>query len=273
MLLPSRLSTSTLGDLLGALHRQGTTGLLELCELWTPGGASVPGRQHRIQLHAGLVTAVDTPLPAPKLGELLERSGAISSSGVARLAAMTAARSGRLTGEQLIAAGLVTREALERALRAQLRARLDALFGLAEASICFHTARPLADTLRRIGPLGPTDFLHGRPRARDVRRAGRPSPFGSVPRSEAARDPRGAPRSADPGHAAPRPARALDERKLRALALLGLGADASEADVRRAFRRLAARLHPDRIAASGGAAAQSTARFAELSAAYHLLVA
>jgi hypothetical protein len=247
MHLPSRLSTSTLGDLLGALHRQRTTGLLELCELWTPSGATVPGRQHRIQLHAGLITAVDTPLPAPRLGELLEQSGALLSSAVARIAAVSAARIGRLTGEQLVTAGLVSPDAVERALRAQLRARLDAVFAIEEASICFHTARPLAEALRRIGPLPPGDFLHGRPRTRDRRRAGPP------PR--------------------PAPARAMDERRRRALQVLGLGEGASEADVRRAFRRLAARLHPDRGDAAGVPAAQRTARFAELSAAYHLLVA
>jgi hypothetical protein len=260
MHLPSRLSTSTLGDLLGALHRQRTTGLLELCELWTPSGATVPGRQHRIQLHAGLITAVDTPLPAPRLGELLEQSGALLSSAVARIAAVSAARIGRLTGEQLVTAGLVSPDAVERALRAQLRARLDAVFAIEEASICFHTARPLAEALRRIGPLPPVEFLHGRPRARDRRRA--PAGAGHRPSAGPAREER-----------ARGPARTTDERRRRALQLLGLGEGASEAEVRGAFRRLAARLHPDRGDAAGVPASVRTARFAELSAAYHLLVA
>lgn len=254
MLLPSRLSTSTLGDLLGALHRQGTTGLLELCELWSPGGKAVPGRIHRVQLHAGLVTAVETPLPTPRLGELLERRGALCSPGIARLAAATAARAGCLTGEQLLSSGLITRPDLEAALRDQLRARLDALYAVEEASICFHTARPLTDSLRRVGPLKPTDFLHGRPRARDKRRA----PPRTQTHSAAPPPPPPPPRS--------QPVR-VDERRLRALHLLGLREGATEADVRRAFRRLAADLHPDR------ATTQTTARFAELSAAYHLLVA
>jgi hypothetical protein len=250
MHLPSRLSTSTLGDLLGSLHRQGTTGLLELCELRTPSGSTVPGRQHRIQLHGGLVTAVETPLVAPKLGELLERRGVLGEASVGRYA-VVAARGGRQTGEVLVAAGLVTGDAVARALRDQLRARLDALFKIEEASICFHTARPLAEALRRIGPLPPSEFLHGRPRARDRRRAARGPASARAERPSPPRVPRG------------------DEPRLRALQLLGLRDGASEAEVRRAFRRLAVELHPDRTAGS----AQSTARFAELSAAYHLLVA
>jgi curved DNA-binding protein CbpA len=56
--------------------------------------------------------------------------------------------------------------------------------------------------------------------------------------------------------------------------LLGISGEASLGDVRRAFRRLAGQLHPDRIvAASPEEQRRTAARFAELSAAYHLLVA
>ncbi|WP_437491038.1 J domain-containing protein [Sorangium sp. So ce1014] len=272
MQLPSRLSTSTLGDLLGALHRERTTGLLELCELRTPSGSTVPGRQHRIQLFSGLVTAVETPLRVPRLGEILAREGSAPEPSIQRLAALVAAHRGRRTGEVLVAAGLIPESAVARALQIQLRARLEALFAIEEATICFHTARPLAGSLRQTGPLAPSDFLHGRPRARDRHRrvagAARGGPSSAPPRgAPSSAPPRGAPSSAPPR------AVRLDEPRRRALEVLGLREGATEAEIRRTFRRMAAVLHPDRGAAQPGERAQRTAQFAELSAAYHLLVA
>ncbi|WP_437580319.1 J domain-containing protein [Sorangium sp. So ce887] len=263
MQLPSRLSTSTLGDLLGALHRERTTGLLELCELRTPSGSTVPGRQHRIQLFSGLVTAVETPLRVPRLGEILAREGSAPEPSIQRLAALVAAHRGRRTGEVLVAAGLIPESAVERALQIQLRARLEALFAIEEATICFHTARPLAGSLRQTGPLAPSDFLHGRPRARDRHRR----VAGAARGAPSSAPPRGAPSSAPPR------AVRLDEPRRRALEVLGLREGATEAEIRRTFRRMAAVLHPDRGAAQPGERAQRTAQFAELSAAYHLLVA
>ncbi|HEY4120905.1 MAG TPA: J domain-containing protein [Byssovorax sp.] len=61
MNLPGRLAGSTLGDLLGALHRSRITGVVELAEV-AGAGRGVPGRRHRIALADGLVADVDTEL-------------------------------------------------------------------------------------------------------------------------------------------------------------------------------------------------------------------
>ncbi len=200
MHLPGRLSTSTLGDLLGSLHRESITGVIELREIRSAFGRGVPGRLHRVHLRAGLVVAVETPLPVPP--------------------------------------------------RAELRARVDALFTLEDASVAFRTARPLPQALLA-APLGPGEFLHGRPRARDRVRA----PRDEAPRSSA------------------RPT-ATDDPCERARRLLGIPPGAALGEVRRAFRKIAGSLHPDRLAsAAAEEQRRQAARFAELSAAYHLLVA
>jgi len=202
MHLPGRLSASTLGDLLGALHRERVTGLLELSEVRGPRGRSVPGRIHRIHLRGGLVVAVES------------------------------------------------------ALGADLRERLEALFAIEEATLAFRTARPLAAQPML---LLPRDFLHGRPRARDRGRTG------ATPRGRSADEtppPRSGVRSTP------------EDARDRARKLLGICGDVGLGDVRRAFRRVAGALHPDRL---GDLAPEEqrrrAARFAELSAAYHLLVA
>jgi DnaJ-domain-containing protein 1 len=60
VILPGRLSRSTLGDLLGALHRHRITGVVELSEI-APSAAAA-NRPHRIAMAEGLVAEVDTPL-------------------------------------------------------------------------------------------------------------------------------------------------------------------------------------------------------------------
>lgn len=204
MQLPRRLSASTLGDLLGALHREGVTGVLELSEIRGPNGSSVPGRIHRVHLRGGLVVGVESPLGA------------------------------------------------------DLRGRLDAVYAIEEATIAFRTARPLPDTAPKL--LLPREFLHGRPRARD---RGRTTP--PPPRS----------RSNDetpPPRSGVRPT--AEDAHDRARKLLGIPADAGLGEVRRAFRRLAGALHPDRLGdLAPDEQRRHAARFAELSAAYHVLVA
>ena len=81
MNLPGRLTLTTLGDLLGTLHRAGATGVLEIVE---PSGARA-GITHRVKLRSGLVDAVETDLDHPRLGELLVREGALDRHGLATL--------------------------------------------------------------------------------------------------------------------------------------------------------------------------------------------
>jgi hypothetical protein len=126
-----------------------------------------------------------------------------------------------------------------------LRGRMDALFSIEDATISFRTARPLP---RPAAPLGPAEFLHGRPRAR--------------PRQEQPRS------TAEPSPIVD------DDPRARALKMLGIPKGAGLGEVRRAFRRMAGALHPDRLGAAALEERQrQAARFAELSAAYHLLVA
>jgi hypothetical protein len=70
--LPGRLERSTLGDVLGALHRSGATGALRLDEAG-PDGA----RQHVIYLRDGLIAGIDSPerpvAPRPERAERQQR--------------------------------------------------------------------------------------------------------------------------------------------------------------------------------------------------------
>jgi hypothetical protein len=254
MHLPGRLARSTLGDLLGALHRERTTGVLELREVSCPGA----GRTHRIHLREGLVAAIDTASEVPPLGELLARGGRLARSSLRRLERRVAAGDPRLAGQILVAEGLAPREAVDAGLRDQVRAKLEALFRLEDARVSFHTAGgPAPAACGRA--LEATEFLHGRPRARD--RA--PTSSAEPPRAEPPPGARGqgAASGVDP------------ERRAAALRLLGLTEGARPDDVRRAFRRLAGELHPDRHRTDSPADQERVARLARVTAAYHLLVA
>jgi len=198
MQLPGRLRLTTLGDLLGALHRACASGILELVEIE---GARA-GRSHRVFFDSGLIDDVDTAFEQARLGER--------------------------------------------------RSRLEALYGLSEALIRFHVPRPRSGFRQQ--PLSPREFLHGRPRARADFAARVSERFSSrfAGRSEAAR-------GLEPRHAAYR--------------TLGLSSTAQAREVQRAFRKLAAEQHPDRFPnASPAEKAQHLSRFAQLSAAYHLLM-
>ena len=261
MLLPGRLSASTLGDLLGALHRERTSGRLDLAEIRGPQGRSVPGRAHRIHLAEGLVTTVETELPVPPLGELLRRKGTLDSAVLVTLLRRIDAGDPRSTGEILVAERMARADAVRAGLEQQRSLRLDALFSLEDAQIAFRVARPTSRESWSARPLAPDDFLHGRPRRRDGAKAA------PRPASQPANDDREPPRSG------PRVAVVVTARD-HALALFGLDQRAETAEVRKAFRRLAGQLHPDRFeSAPVDERRKQAAQFARISAAYHVLVA
>jgi hypothetical protein len=242
MRLPGRLSATTLGDLLGALHRDRASGVLELIE---SGGAC---RVHRVHLDAGLVEAVETSLGVVRIGELLRREGFLGDDGLRRFLRRLSGSGKRRAGDLLLEDQMVTAPVLRAALRRQLRERLEALFALSDASVRFRVARPRSPEANRAAPLSPREFLHGRARSRARR--------GAPPRTKPA---------------APPPA---NDVRRRALGVLGLGEGADRESVQRAFRKLAAGVHPDRHpAASAEERARLMRRFVELSAAYHALVA
>ncbi len=233
MRLAGRLSATTLGDLIGSVHRERASGVLELIE---------GGRTHRIHFESGLVSRVESLLAVPRVGRILAEQGFIGPDALRHLERELTRSSRRKAGQILVEDVALSDGALGAALRRQLRQKLDALFALADAEVRFRVARPATE---RAIPLSPREFLHGRPRKRD-----------------AAESPR------------PRPREGRERARAKALAVLGLGPDASPASVQRAFRSLASSVHPDRHPqATGAERASLLARFAQLSAAYHSLVA
>ncbi len=246
MQLPGRLRLTTLGDVLGELHRACASGILELVEV----EGVRAGKSHRVYFDSGLVEDVDTSLNHPRLGEILARDGVLSMSGLARVARRLGEQPGKRVGEILVEEGLGNADLVASALRRQRTCRLEALYGLSEALIRFHVPRPRAGY--RPLPLSPREFLHGRPRARGQTRARTGERFTF----------RSSPQSASP----------FSEPQRAAYRALGLPVGASAREVQRAFRKLAAEQHPDRFPlASPAEKTQHLTRFARLSAAYHAL--
>jgi len=157
MQLPGRLRTTTLGDLLGALHRASATGTLEMVE--------DRGRVHRVHLAQGLVVAVELDGPSASLAEILRREQA-ADEDVLRRSLLRAMTSRRLHGEVLVGDFHLAPSVVGRALRRQVLARLAAIEQLTDARVMFRVAvRPPRQALYEF-PLQPKEFLHGRRRAR-----------------------------------------------------------------------------------------------------------
>jgi hypothetical protein len=124
----------------------------------------------------------------------------------------------RLMGEVLVEASLISHGELSRAVRVQIRERLDDLFAIGDAGLRFRVASTrLASAGAR---LLVSEFLHGRKRVRQTRRE--PSQHW-------------------------RHASVSDEiTESEAFELLGLEPGAERSSIRTAFRRRAGAVHPDR---------------------------
>lgn len=158
MNLPGRLRSTTLGDLLGTLHRASATGTLELAE--------DRGRTHRVHIGRGLVVAVDIDGVSPSLAEILRSERAVGDE-LLRRSFLRAVSSRRLHGQVLVDEFRLSPEVVGRALRRQLLARLAVLEQLADARIAFRVAIRAPQGAFHDAPLEPREFLHGRRRSRE----------------------------------------------------------------------------------------------------------
>lgn len=245
MQLPGRLKATTLGDLLGSLHRERASGTLELVES--------SGRVHRIHVASGLVTAVEVDRASLSLGEIL-RSQEEVDDDVLRRSLLRAMASRRLHGEVLVRDFHLSPEVVGRALRRQLMLRLQMLEDISDAQVFYRvTVRPPRGALVD-APLGASEFLAGKKRARDR----------AEPSSGSYRSPR--PSSGLPG--------SVDVGRLVACRTLGVSAAAPTDEIKRAYRRLVREYHPDlHPEATSDERRVLSTRFAEVTAAYRALVA
>jgi hypothetical protein len=240
MNLPGRLRTTTLGDLLGTLHRAEATGTLELAE--------DSGRAHRVFLSGGFVVAVEIDGAAPTLGEVLREHHGVADDLLKR-SLLRAMSSKRLHGDVLVNDFRIDSALVGAALRRQIAARLERLDRLSDARVLFRVALRTPRCALTDSPLLPSQFLAGKRRARDA--AGR---------AKSARR--------------PCPARAPEASRDLALRVLGISSAADELEIRRAYRRLARAFHPDlHPSASEDERRALVERFQAVTEAYRALVA
>lgn len=239
MQLPGRLRTTTLGDILGALHRERATGTLELNE--------ASGRTHRVHVGAGLVLAVELDRASASLAEVLRRNEEVDEDTLRR-SLLRAMASRRLHGEVLVRDFQLSPDLVGRALRSQVRLRLAALEDVADAQVCFRvTLKPPRGALTD-QPLSPLEFLAGRRRARD--------------------------RNAVPRAHVQAMAGGWDPARSRACRALGVPLGADDLVIKQAYRRLVRAYHPDlHPAATHDERKTLAVRFSEVTTAYKALVA
>ncbi|MFO0664307.1 MAG: J domain-containing protein [Polyangiaceae bacterium] len=239
--LPSRLQSTTVGDLLGALHRENASGSLELEE--------PSGKVHRVHVSRGRVTSVEVDRASASLAEILRSEEAVAED-VLRRSLLRALASQRLHGDVLTSDFGVPANVVDLALRRQLKTRLAALDHIEDARVRFRVAVRAPRGALAEKPLQAPEFLHGRRRARDR------APFSSSARPETFVS-----------------AGLRDVLKERAVRLLGLTSD-DPREAKVAYRRLARELHPDlHPQASDEERARLSERFSEVTAAYKTLVA
>ena len=246
MQLPGRLKATTLGDLLGALHRQGSTGTLELAE--------PSGRVHRVHLTEGHVAAVEVDRASASLAEILRRQDEIDEDTLRR-SLLRAMASRRLHGEVLVRDFHLSPSVVDRALRRQMMLRLQILEELSDAQIGFRvTVRPPRGALTD-APLDAPEFLAGRKRLRDRTTERASGTFASNAAS-----------SSMPG--------GWDPARASAYRALGVSFNADATEIKQAYRRLVRTYHPDlHPDASHEERRSLSARFAEVTSAYRTLVA
>ncbi len=249
MLLPGRLRQTTLGDLLGTLHRARVHGTLELAEDL--------GRTHRIHVADGLIVAVEFDGATPTLAEVLRSAGEVDD-GTLRRSLLRAIASKRLHGEVLIEEFRLSGGVVEGAVRRQMLARLGRLEQLPDAQIRFRVTLPTPRGAVVKDPLGPTQFLAGRRRLRDRTQPSAPTPAPSRQRPARGASLPGSPRESPPS----------------AWRVLGVDPGADSTEIKRAYRRLARAYHPDlHPEATDPEKKQLAERFNALMTAYRSLVA
>ncbi|HEX7665202.1 MAG TPA: DUF4388 domain-containing protein [Polyangiaceae bacterium] len=232
MQLPGRLRSTSLGDLLGSLHRARANGTLELAD---------GDRTHRVFVSEGQVVAVEYDGSSSSLGEVL-RSSHLVDDDVLRRSVLRSISSRRLLGDVLVHDFAIAPAVVGSALRRQITRRLEQIDKLADARVSFRVALRPPVTALRDEPLRTSDFLKGRRRARD--------------RGESYSAPR-----IDPDRAA----------ALRILGL-GYDEVGDADAIRRAYRRLAKTTHPDAFPhASEAERRDLETRFHHLTNAYALL--